>query len=102
MKPKRSREKDGRSVTEARPFHYLAIADESAMRLDASISSETISRVYAEYHEVTTKFLAVFSRQVSRFWLALPNDYCARRIVKLSLQPISDDLFIVGRISAIG
>src|SRR4029077_16868824 len=70
------------------------------MFLLACIRAKTISCVHGEINEITGHSFAALAR-IGWFWFFVPLNACTVRIDQLLIEPLHNDLLIIGGVSAV-
>src|SRR5204863_8486758 len=87
-------------ITEPHALDHFAVTNEHGMFLLTGIRAKTISRVHSEINEITGYSFAALAH-IGRFWFSVPLNARAVRIDQLLVEPLYNDLLIIGGVWAV-
>src|SRR5215469_340988 len=87
-------------ISEPHALDYFAVANEHGMFLLPCISAELVSRVHGKIDKIAGDSFAALT-QIGWSWFPIPLNARAIWVNQLFVQPLHDDLLIVGRVRAI-
>src|SRR5215216_5354893 len=87
-------------ITEPHALDYCAVTNEHRMFLLACVRAKTISCVHSEINQITGDSFAALGH-IGWFWFSAPLNACAVWIDQLGIEPLHNDLLIIGGVRAV-